>query len=359
MTPKEVLAFVKLHGVVLQAAHGPVPSLAETIAGGRIRGSWWGHPKGREIFSAAATIADHSDVLVCKLIEGKVTYIHRRLWPALVKLADRFRKDQLARVRDEHTASGAHRSRSEPFPDWVPADAVREAEAMSVAGAETILAAWLGFGGGRRRSGVNRTAHRIALFVLLSWTLACAARSPKQPDAAASGPGVRWPIPNGWKHETFALPPEFAPTLPYHGSEDLRFMPGFSSPAAPDFWSYDLVWWLDQSPPFDAPSVAATLTTYFQGLATAVGGSKYQFDPSRFHVVLAPVPASEPPRLTGQVFTYDPFVTGLPITLNVEAVLRSCPGTKQVAVVVALSPKDTTDSVWKALRTTAGTLVCN
>ena len=136
-------------------------------------------------------------------------------------------------------------------------------------------------------------------------------------------------------------------------------MPGFSSPTAPDFWSYDLVWWLDQPPPFDATSLAATLTTYFQGLTTAVGGSKYHLDPARYRTVLTPVPASEPPRLTGQVFTYDPFATGLPITLNVEAEIRSCPGTKQVAIVVALSPKDTNDSVWNALRATAGTLVCN
>ena len=153
MTPKEVLAFVKHHGVVLQAAHGPVPSLAEIIAGGRIRGSWWGHPKGRDIFMAAATIADNPEVLVCKLVEGKVTYVHRRLWPAFVKLAGRFRKDQLARVVDEHTASGAHRSRREPFPDWVPKDIVREAEAMSLSEAETALSPWLALAAGRRRRG--------------------------------------------------------------------------------------------------------------------------------------------------------------------------------------------------------------
>jgi hypothetical protein len=135
-------------------------------------------------------------------------------------------------------------------------------------------------------------------------------------------------------------------------------MPGFSSPNAPDFWSYDLVWWLDQPPPFDATSLTAALTLYFQGLATAVGGSKYHLDPARYQTVLAAVPASEPPRLTGQIFTYDPFVTGLPITLNVEVELRPCPGTTQIAIVVALSPKDGTDSVWKALRATAGTVVC-
>ena len=140
MSPKEALAFVKRHGVVLQAARGPVPSFAEAVAGGPIRGSWWGHPKGKEIFRLSEEIRESPDVLVCKLIDGKVTYVHRRLWPALVKLASRFRRDQLARVWNEHTASGAHRSRRESFPAWVPADVVRQAETLSNAKAEAILA---------------------------------------------------------------------------------------------------------------------------------------------------------------------------------------------------------------------------
>jgi hypothetical protein len=84
MSPRGGLAFVKRHGVVLQAARGPVPSLAEAIAGSPIRGSWWGHPKGHEIFRVAEAICESKEVLVCKLVDGKVTYIHRRLWPALV-----------------------------------------------------------------------------------------------------------------------------------------------------------------------------------------------------------------------------------------------------------------------------------
>jgi hypothetical protein len=39
MTPKEALAFVEHHGVVLEAARGPVPSLAEAVAGGRTTGA--------------------------------------------------------------------------------------------------------------------------------------------------------------------------------------------------------------------------------------------------------------------------------------------------------------------------------
>ena len=141
MNPREAIAFVKRHGVVLQAARGPVPSLAEAIAGGPIRGSWWGHAKGRIIFQATQAVSKSPEVLVCKLIDDKVTYVHRRVWPALVKLAPRFRKAQLARVWEEHTESGAHASRRIAFPKWVPSEVVREAEALSTAEAEQVLSA--------------------------------------------------------------------------------------------------------------------------------------------------------------------------------------------------------------------------
>src|SRR5438552_6556164 len=146
MNEKEALAFVERHGIVLQAARGPLPNLAEAIGGGPIRGSWWGHPKGKEIFRAVRAIGTSPDVLVCKLVEGKITYVHRRLWPALIKLAPRFRKEQLAQVWDEHTRSGAHQSRRERFPNWVPSEVMKEAEALSVAEAEKILAPWLALG---------------------------------------------------------------------------------------------------------------------------------------------------------------------------------------------------------------------
>src|SRR5437867_12928597 len=81
VTPQEAADFVKHHGVVLQAARGPVPSLAEAIAGGPIRGSWWGHPKGHDIYRATEAISDNPDVLVCKVLDGRITYVHRRLWP--------------------------------------------------------------------------------------------------------------------------------------------------------------------------------------------------------------------------------------------------------------------------------------
>jgi len=156
MSPKEGLAFVERHGIVLQAARGPVPSLAEAIAGGRIRGSWWGHPKGHEIFRIAEAICESPDVLVCKLVEGKITYIHRRLWPALIKLASHFRQEQLAKVWNEHTRTGAHRSRRMAFPTWVPNEVMKQAEQLTLAEAEEILSPWLGLGLGAAKERGNR-----------------------------------------------------------------------------------------------------------------------------------------------------------------------------------------------------------
>jgi len=140
LTPQQALAFVEKHGVVLQAARGPVPSLAEYVAGERIRGSWWGHPKGQEIFRLTEAVIDSGQVLVCKLIDGKVTYVHRRLWPALVRLSSRFKRADLARVWSEHTSSGAHVLKRVAYPKWVPPDVIRQAESLTEREAQAQLA---------------------------------------------------------------------------------------------------------------------------------------------------------------------------------------------------------------------------
>lgn len=147
MTPKQGLAFVKRNGIVLQAARGPVPSLAEAIAGAPIRGSWWGHVKGKEIYRVADAISQSAEVLVCRVVEGKVTFVHRRLWPALVKLADRFPRERLAKIWEEHTETGAHRSKAVEFPDWVPEDVMKEAQGLSSTDAQALLGALISLGG--------------------------------------------------------------------------------------------------------------------------------------------------------------------------------------------------------------------
>src|SRR5258708_6611450 len=64
-----------------------LPSVTGIVAQEPIRGSWWGHAKGREIFAVSEQLSVHPDVLVTKLVSGKVTFVHRPLWPALVQIA--------------------------------------------------------------------------------------------------------------------------------------------------------------------------------------------------------------------------------------------------------------------------------
>lgn len=139
MTPKQALRFVKTHGVVLESARGRVPNLAETIAGKPIKGSYWKHPKANMIFLCSGAIRKSPDVLVCRIVNGKVTYVHRRLWPALVRLADQFESDQLAWVREIHTASGKHKLEVTPFPQWVPPDVSAAAARLTAQESAALL----------------------------------------------------------------------------------------------------------------------------------------------------------------------------------------------------------------------------
>ena len=143
MTAAQALAFVEQHGVVLQSARGAVPSLAAAVAGEPIRGSWWSHPRGKEIFRLTQFLADSADVLTCKLVDGKLTYVHRRLWPAVVRLADRFKERNLAALHDEHTSQGFHRTQRIAFPKWVPRDVAAAAVKLTEAEAERALPAGL------------------------------------------------------------------------------------------------------------------------------------------------------------------------------------------------------------------------
>src|ERR1700676_2019636 len=120
MNAKQALAWVKKCGIAVESAHASVPSLAQAVTGETLRGSWWAHPKRNDIFRLSRSIRSSPDVLVCRLVDGKITYVHRRLWPALVRVSKRFPAKHLARIHETHTASGKHVSQQEAFPSWVP-----------------------------------------------------------------------------------------------------------------------------------------------------------------------------------------------------------------------------------------------
>jgi len=142
MTRTQALAFVRTHGVVLEAGLGPVVSLANAVAGRPIRGSWWGDPKGREIFSLTRAVRESKDVCVCRIVGGKITYVHRRLWPALIRVAPRLPLRRLAMIHEMHTATGRHELQEVAFPKWVTVRVQRQANKLTEAQAVAALGKW-------------------------------------------------------------------------------------------------------------------------------------------------------------------------------------------------------------------------
>jgi hypothetical protein len=127
----DIMAVLREHGMLLASAKGPIPNVAELVVGEPIRGSWWAHPRSHEIYAVLTELEDSPEVVRLRLIRGKITLVHRRIWPALVRLSDRFPDDALAAVDQQDAALGEHRTVKIPFPAWVPPEVIREAARLS------------------------------------------------------------------------------------------------------------------------------------------------------------------------------------------------------------------------------------
>src|ERR1700730_8374074 len=140
MNANQAQAWVRKCGIAVESARASVPSLAQVVAGKPLRGSWWAHPKGNEIFLLSRSIRSSPHILVCRLVNGKITYVHRRLWAALVTLAGRFSEHRLAAVKETHTVAGKHKLLVTPFPKWVPNEVLRAAQKLTEKEAASQLA---------------------------------------------------------------------------------------------------------------------------------------------------------------------------------------------------------------------------
>lgn len=81
--PRTVIQALARRGLLLKQDK-QLPSVVGLVTGESLRVSWWSHPQARLIFSVLVELADHPDVQFAKLISGKDTLVHRRLWPALL-----------------------------------------------------------------------------------------------------------------------------------------------------------------------------------------------------------------------------------------------------------------------------------
>ncbi len=135
---EEALSFVEANGIVLESAWGRVPTFVEFVVGKHVT-RWWSHLLSRSIFALTRVIRDSPEILTCRLVDRKVTYVHRRLWPALVKLSGQFSTEDLESIQEEHLPSGRHGITTTAFPQWVPAEVIDESEQLTEREAESLL----------------------------------------------------------------------------------------------------------------------------------------------------------------------------------------------------------------------------
>ena len=133
-----VLHNLKEFGLLLES-DAKLPSVSGLVAGDPIKGSWWAHPKARQIFAVLQPMVDHQDVLIVKLISGKVTFVHRKLWPDILSVGSARDEWQMNRLTPAarlllQIIDADSESRSDHL-DWPPkfksvkpGEAVRELE---------------------------------------------------------------------------------------------------------------------------------------------------------------------------------------------------------------------------------------
>jgi hypothetical protein len=185
----------------------------------------------------------------------------------------------------------------------------------------------------------------------LSLLLACVScATPKSPPPAKQTQ-VIWPSPAGWKKETLTFPLDFAPSLPYHGHEALRFAPSFFDANAETYFTYTFAFILDDAPAFGAEGFATHLRTYFQGLMSAVGKKP---SPMELHAVT--LAADDPRHFHGTARTVDAFGDGRKLELQVAGETFLC-GERRI-ILASLSPRPTTDPIWSTLADVRHALQC-
>ncbi|MEQ1903479.1 MAG: two-component regulator propeller domain-containing protein [Pirellulaceae bacterium] len=151
--------------------------------------------------------------------------------------------------------------------------------------------------------------------------------------------------PDDWGAEQILFPLSFAPSIKFNGYEDIRFAPGWSKPDSPEFWTYKMVWQIDEDPQLTEERLADLIETYFDGLSRAVaqGGEK---DPNTLQKPVA-VFIQDGDGFRGRLRIYDAFKTKDWICLNAR-VQKSKRGDKHL-VAVEMSPKPFDHQVWTEL----------
>jgi len=176
--------------------------------------------------------------------------------------------------------------------------------------------------------------------------------------AAAAAAATLIPAPDDWRKESFAFPLQFAPGIPYQGTEYLRFHPGWDQFADETGFSYVVLWDV-KAVPVEPPDIEDHLETYFNGLMSNVARGRKLAEPPRSVVQAHPM-APLPDWQQGfgvQIRTYNSFSKGEPLLLYGEVTQRRC-SNERMQIFFALSKSRRDKPIWNSLRKARGATTC-
>jgi hypothetical protein len=196
-----------------------------------------------------------------------------------------------------------------------------------------------------------------ALFVLT--TVAVGQPAKEQP--------YQVPQPQGWNKETIKLPPPFAPTMTWKGTEELRFPPMWFKEDSDKFFSYGMFFWLPDDQKVDAKTMEKELLAYYRGLAKGLLARKMKdVDVSAFTLTLKDAAEKPAKRASGGPVTAfagemkwtEPFTTVKPQTLRLDIHIWHSDKHKHHCIFICASPQPDTADVWKALHEIRAGVTC-
>lgn len=157
--------------------------------------------------------------------------------------------------------------------------------------------------------------------------------------------------PANWQFERFALPPEFAPNIPYKGVEELRFAQGTFKKDSALYFTYAFVAELDNVQSISQEDIKNYLLKYYKGLCfSEAQEKKLSVDTSKITVEL-----ERNKDVTNEVLynavanIFGVFADGAPVKLNMEIEVLANAATSKIYLVFIASPREKTDPAWKKL----------
>jgi hypothetical protein len=165
--------------------------------------------------------------------------------------------------------------------------------------------------------------------------------------------------PDDWRKETFKFPLQFAPSIPYEGTEYVRFAPFWSQFASGRGFTYVFLWDIKRRT-LQPQEIERGLNVYFDGLMESVTKGRKLVDPGTVSsVALHPTAAVPgwPEVYGGRLWTWNGFSKGEALVLHLEVAMRPCEPDR-TQIFFAFSQADRNHEVWEQLRSIRKATAC-